>query len=115
MFLRRTGRRENHKENQASEYQADPEQNEHKGMARHEIKNSGDKPNGKDYRNQTTANLNGLLRLFLNEYEESPHSMHLKTQTRMQSEGMEGFCSWGKPFCLNIGMFWENRGPVLGV
>lgn len=82
MFLRRTGRRENHKENQASEYQANPEQNEHKGMARHEIKNPGDKPNGKDYRNKTTANLKGLLRLLLNEYEEQGYTKRQSKKRR---------------------------------
>ena len=82
LFLRRTGRRENHKENQASEYQANPEHNEHKGMARHEIKNPGDKPNGKDYRNKTTANLDGLLRLFLNEYEEKGYTKRQSKKRR---------------------------------
>ena len=82
LFLRRTGRRENHKKNQASEYQADPEQNEHKGMARHEIKNPGDKPNGKDYRNQTTANLKSLLRLLLNEYEEKGYTKRQSKKRR---------------------------------
>ena len=110
MFLRRTGRRINHKENQASEHQADPEQNEHKGMARHEIKNPGDKPNGKDYRNKTTANLKGLLRLFLDEYEEksSFDAPENATEDAIRRKGMILFM--GQAFCLNIGMFWENRG-----